>query len=103
MHSVSMAIRQLTHRSMVYNNVGFASGVNNNLAGVRRGNNAAGGRSRVNMTQAQSDARMSHALRTLQGVHMQLTNQGSTMTSHARAAGHVRHGMGEINTALAIR
>ena len=30
MHSVSMAIRQLTHQSMVYNNAGFMNGMNNN-------------------------------------------------------------------------
>ena len=31
MHAISMAIRQLSHRSMVYSGVGFASGMNNGM------------------------------------------------------------------------
>jgi hypothetical protein len=102
MHSVSMAIRQLTHRSMVYRGVGFASGVNNNRALAMRRGGAAGAR-RPHMTQAQSDARMSQSLRTLQGIHMQLTNMGYHASGHARARGHVQNAIHHLNTALAIR
>jgi hypothetical protein len=109
MHAVAMAIRQLSHRSMVYRGVGFAQGINNGLAvGMRPGvnglnaNRAAGARPQ-RMPQAQSDARMNQALRTLQGVHMQLSTQGSNTFGHARARGHVQHAIRELNTALAIR
>jgi hypothetical protein len=104
MHAVSMAIRQLTHQSMVYRGVGFAPGAggNNNPAlALRRG--GVGGPRRPHMTQAQSDARMSQALRTLQGINMQLTNHGYHTGGHARARGHVQSAMRELNTALAIR
>jgi hypothetical protein len=112
MHSVSMAIRQLSHRSMIYQGAGFASGANNGLAmGRQRGalgggagaGGAGGGRRNQAMPQGQSDARMSQALRTLQGVHMQLSNQGSNTTGHSRARGHVQRAIRELNTALAIR
>jgi hypothetical protein len=115
MHAVAMAIRQLSHRSMVYRGVGFAQGMNNGLAvGMRRGVNGlnanlAGARrpqpqaQPQRMPQAQSDARMNQALRTLQGVHMQLSTQGSNTYGHARARGHVQHAIRELNTALAIR
>jgi hypothetical protein len=103
MHAISMAIRQLTHRSMVYQGRGFAAGVNNGLAmGMRRGGGAGAGR-RQPMTRAQSDARMSQAQRTLQGIHMQLTSQGYHTAGHARARGHVQHAIHELNTALSIR
>ena len=55
------------------------------------------------MPQAQSDARMSQALRTLQGISMQLTNQGSSTMGHARARGHVQQAVHELNVALSIR
>ncbi len=111
MHSISMAIRQLSHRSMVYSGVGF-NGNNNNALGMRGNGNANGngnnnlngngGRNRQRMTQAQSNARMGQALRTLQGIQMQLSYQGST-TGHARARGHVQRATQELNTALTIR
>jgi hypothetical protein len=108
MHAVSMAIRQLTHRSMVYRGAGFAAGVNNGLAmGKRRaglgGVGGAGARGVLPMTQAQSDARMGQSLRTLQGVYMQLSNQAYHTPGHARARGHVQRAIHELNTALAIR
>jgi hypothetical protein len=111
MHAVAMAIRQLSHRSMVYRGVGFAQGMNNGLAvGMRRGVNGlnanlAGARrpQPQRIPQAQSDARMNQALRTLQGVHMQLSTQGSNTYGHARARGHVQHAIRELNIALAIR
>jgi hypothetical protein len=111
MHSISMAIRQLSHRSMVYGNAGFANGlnnnrINNNLALGRRQNgrngNAAGRRNQ-RMPQGQSDAIMSQALRNLQGVNMQLSSQTTNTSGHARARGHVQHAMRELNTALSIR
>ena len=45
MHQVSMAIRQLSHRSMIYSGVGFAPGMNNGWAWawVRRGIGGRGG------------------------------------------------------------
>ena len=55
------------------------------------------------MSQAQSDARMSQALRNLQGIGMQLTNQGSSTMGHGRAIGHIQQAMHELNTALSIR
>jgi hypothetical protein len=111
MHAISMAIRQLSHRSMVYGNAGFANGLNtnrnvNNLALGRRQNGRNGigaGRRNQRMPQQQSDAVMSQALRNLQGVNMQLSSQGSNTSGHARARGHVQHAMRELNTALAIR
>jgi hypothetical protein len=104
MHAISMAIRQLSHRSMVYGNTGFAAGMNNGLGMARRrGGVGAGARRPQPMSQAQSDARMNHALRTLQGINMQLTNQGYNTTGHARARGHVQRAIHELNTALSIR
>jgi hypothetical protein len=115
MHAVAMAIRQLSHRSMVYRGVGFAQGMNNGLAmGMGRGangignvngqvGNVAAGRRNQRIPQAQSDARMNQALRTLQGVNMQLSSQGSNTSGHARARGHVQHAIRELNMALAVR
>jgi hypothetical protein len=104
MHSISMAIRQLSHRSMIYGGSGFASGMNNGRAnGVRQGGLGAGGRRGQPMSQAQSDARIGQSLRTLQGINMQLTSQGTNSTGHARARGHVQRAIRELNTALAIR
>jgi hypothetical protein len=119
MHAISMAIRQLSHRSMVYSGVGFAPGMNN---GAGRMNNAAMGMNnavgRMNngagmgmrrsglgqgMTQAQSDARVSQSLRTLQGIGMQLGNQGNASMGHARARGHVYQAIHELNVALSVR
>ena len=108
MHAISMAIRQLSHRSMVYRASGFASvgatGRNGTLAianGNRIGNN--GIRRNTHLTQAQSDSRMSHALRTTQGLHRQLSSQGQYSPGHSRARAHVAHAMREMNTALTVR
>jgi hypothetical protein len=114
MHQISMAIRSLSHRSMVYGNAGFAGGMNNNLMMRQVGLNAnVGGLRNQNrnrnlnlnqrMPQAQSDARMSQALRILQGVNMQLSSQVSNTSRHARARGHVQRAAGHLQTALAIR
>ena len=62
-----------------------------------------GNRGQGRMPQAQSDARMSQSLRTLQGVNMQLSNQGSNTMGHSRARGHVMRAMQELNVALSIR
>jgi hypothetical protein len=107
MQAVSMAIRQLSHRSMIASGAGF-SGMNTGRAmGMRQQGGAGagggmGGRRGQPMSQAQSDARMSRDLRTLQGINMQLASQGNT-TGHARASGHVQQAMHEINFALSIR
>ncbi len=104
MHAISMAVRQLSHRSMVYQGTGFASGMNNGRGqGMRQRGLGAGGRRRQPMTQAQSDARMGQSLRTLQGVNMQLSSQGTNSSGHARARGHIQGAIRELNTALAIR
>ncbi len=104
MHSITSAIRQLSHRSMAYRGTSLANNTNRMLAmGNRKANAGAGARQNTRMTQAQSDARMSQALRTLQGVNMQLTNQGSNASGHARARGHVQLAMRHVSTALAIR
>ena len=50
MHSIAMAIRQLSHRSMVYSGVGFSSGMNNGRMagmGMGMGMGGRGGRARV--------------------------------------------------------
>ncbi len=117
MHQVSMAIRQLSHRSMIYSGVGFAPGTNNGMGmGMGMGRGGMGGRAGLGnaggnggrggagrMSQAQSDARMSHSLRTLQGVNMQLGSQASSSNGHARARGHVMQAVRELNVALSIR
>jgi hypothetical protein len=110
MHSISNAIRSLSHRSssMVANgnmnrnngnNLNGNNGRNRNVAN----NNNNGQRNR--MTQAQSDARMSQALRTTQGIHMQMTNQSSNSSSNGRnvAHRHVLRAISEMHTALAMR
>jgi hypothetical protein len=103
MHQISMAVRQLSHRSMVYNGSGFGAGggmsrrvVGNNRAG-------AGNRRAPRLPQAQSDARMAQALRTTQGIFMQMSHQGQGTSGHARARGHVQRAMHELNTALTVR
>ena len=109
MRAVSMAIRQLSNRSMGYSGSGVSSGMNNGRAiGMRQrggggGGNNGGARRRQPMSQAQSDARMSQDLRTLQGINMQLGSQGSSTASHGRASGHIQHAIHELNVALSIR
>ncbi len=110
MHQITMAIRQLSHRSMNYGGgSGFAAGMNNGRGmGMRGGGGGLGGgaggrRGGGLMNQAQSDGIMSQALRTLQGIGMQLTSQGTNTMGHARASGHVQVAIRELNTALSIR
>ncbi len=104
MHSVAMAIRQLSHRSMVFSGVGFMPRMSNQ-GGIGRGGAAAGGggRRRQPMSQGQSDARMSQDMRALQGINMQLNSLGQGTTGHARAHGHVQHAIRELGVALSIR
>ena len=118
MHAISMAVRQLSHRSMGYSNVGFAPGMNNRLGmaqgmgmGIGQGQGqrrsalggGGGGRNGVRMPQAQSDTVMSQALRNLQGIGMQLGNQGTDSMGHGRAMGHIQQAVHELNVALSIR
>jgi hypothetical protein len=112
MRSIQMAIRQLSNRSMVYSNVGFARGMNNVAGmgqgmgmgrGVRRSALGVGGNGRQPMTQAQSDARMSQALRNLQGIGMQLSNQGYHTMGQSRATGHIQQAVHHLNVALSMR
>jgi hypothetical protein len=67
------------------------------------GNGGVGGRRRQPMSQAQSDARMSQDLRTLQGINMQLSSQGNMTAGHGRAGGHIQRAIHELNVALSIR
>jgi hypothetical protein len=108
MQAISMAIRQLSHQSMSVLGVGFAPGMNRIAGaglgmGMRRGILAGAGRGGRRMPQAQSDAIMGHALRSLQGIDMQLANQGSYSMGHARARGYVEHAIQQLNVALSIR
>jgi hypothetical protein len=106
MHAISMAIRQLSHRSMNYGGMGVSSGTNNIRAmGMRQGAGGAnaGARRRQPMSQAQSDARMSQDLRILQGVQMQLGSQGNYTSGHGQANGHVQRAIHELHVALSIR
>ena len=117
MHAVSMAIRQLSHGSMgnrggggfgvsmMGNNGqgrGMGMGMGQRQAGGGANGAGNGNRQRGNLSQAQSDARMSQDLRILQGINMQLGNQGNTM-SHQRASGSVQRAIHELNVALTIR
>jgi hypothetical protein len=102
MHAITMAIRQLSHRSMIYSGVGFSSGANGRAIGMRQGAGR-GGVQPQRMSQAQSDSRMGQALRRLQGINMQLASQGSYTSGHSRATGHVRQAIHELNVALSIR
>jgi hypothetical protein len=78
-------------------------GLQNNANGVGLQNRAGAGANRTQtMSQAQSDNHVQRALRTLQGVNMRLTSQGST-SSHARARGAVQRAMRELNVALRVR
>ena len=112
MHAISMAVRQLSHRSMVYSGVGFSPGMNNGAGagmgtgmgrGTRQNGLGAGGRRGQSMPQAQSDSIMSQSLRNLQGIGMQLGNQGSNTMGSGRALGHIQHAVRELNVALSIR
>jgi len=46
---------------------------------------------------------MSQALRTLQGINMQASSQGTNTTGHARAGGHIQQAIHELSVALQIR
>jgi hypothetical protein len=109
MQSISMAVRQLSHQSGVYSGVGFAPGMNNgarmnNGAGMGMGGRRSGlGGNGMRMAQGQSDAIMSQALRNLQGIGMQLANQGNNTMGSGRALGHVQRAAHELNVALSVR
>ena len=108
MHAISMAIRQLSHRSMVYSGVGFAPGMNNGRGDGDGDGNGPGGswRSRGGADVASAVRRADeHALRTLQGINMQSGSQGGGgyTTGHARARGHIMRAIHELSVALSIR
>jgi hypothetical protein len=117
-HQISLAIRHLSHGSMYSNNSGFSgrssglmTGVNgtqnlNGQNGTRRQNvnrNGNGNGQRGQLTPAQSDSRMAQALRTTQGVSMQLSQQSQSYSSHRLAHGRLQRAMHEMNLALATR
>ena len=107
MHSISNAIRQLSHRSTSSSSARSSRLVaNGNPAqprNVARNNN--GARPVVRLTQAQSDSRMSQALRTTQGIQMQMSaSQGTTRSSgRQQARTHVARATRELHTALTLR
>lgn len=95
LHAISMAIRQLGHRSGRSLRSGRAGG----LMGFR---NAGRARGKVPMSQAASDAHMRTAMHSLHGVAVHLSNlRGSR--SHARAFGSVQRGIRELAIALRVR
>jgi hypothetical protein len=109
MHQVSRAISQLSHRSLAYRTAGYSGQSNNNfrLASNTNGNGNRNGQANgvrgQRMTQAQSDSRMNQAMRTTQGITMQLSHQGSNHPNHARAYRHLQQALREMNTALSVR
>jgi hypothetical protein len=126
MHHLNLAIRSLSHRSGTNNGIG-ANGVGNgnriaaggnaqmgNALGFNAGNNGNGNRNvaangndanrnNPRIPQAQSDARMSQALRTTQGIAMQMNHQGTNSAGLSRAHGHVQGAIAQMQTALAMR
>jgi hypothetical protein len=104
MHAITMAIQQLSHRSMVSRRMGVLPAANSNVGiGLVRGRSVAGARRAQPMTQAQSDALLSRDLRTLHGIGMQLGTQGYYTAGHNRALGHIRRAIHELKVALSIR
>ena len=107
MRAVSMAIRQLSHRSMGYGSMGVSTRNNNRRAmAMRQGRgsiNGGGNRRRQPMSQAQSDAWMSQSLRILQGINMQLSSLGSYTAAHGSASGHIQQAIHELDVALSVR
>lgn len=101
MRSISSAVRALSHRS------GRAGATNRTVAlnGNANGNlrNRAGRNGAQRMPQAQSDARMSQALRTTQGIHLQMGNQLSSSRAIGTARTHLTRSIREMQTALAVR
>ena len=108
-HQISLAIRHLSHRSRYSNSIsasGQANGFLTGMNGTRRqtlSGNTNGTGQRVHLTQAQSDSRMAQALRTTQGVTMQLNHQGQNNNTHRLAHAQLQHAMHEMNLALASR
>jgi hypothetical protein len=85
-------------------NMGMGAGRGMGMGrGMRRSALGGAGGGGGMMSQAQSDARMSQALRNLQGIGMQLTNQGYHTMGHARALGHIQQASHELTVALSIR
>ena len=119
MRSLSTAIRHLSHnasRSAMNrgsnrggngNNNGQARLVNGTGTGANgragQGNRAGRNGQANRMTQAQSDGRMTQALRTTQGIHMQMANPSSRSSGTSTARTHVARAMHELQTALAVR
>jgi len=104
MHALSSAIRSLSHRSTsLVSNTNRLNGGNGRARNVANNNNGAAARNRI--PQAQSDARMAQALRTTQGIHMQMTNSATNSYSTARTVAHrhVSRAVHELQTALAMR
>ncbi len=98
MHAISRAIHQLSHRSVASRSINLARG-----SAVRRVSTTGGIRQVQPLTQAQSDSRMAQAMRTTQGINLQLSEQGRNSANHVRAHGYLQRAVHELRIALAVR
>jgi hypothetical protein len=110
MHNIGMAIRQLSHRSMMYQGVGYAPRVNNLAMQTGAGRRIGTGTGGMRMPQAMSDARMRHSLYLVQGAGQMLAQSGGGMNynngynaGRARALGYVQMAAHHIHMGLMIR
>jgi hypothetical protein len=109
MHNISMAIRQLSHRSMMYQGVGYSPRVNNLAMQTGSGRRVGAGIGGMRMPQAMSDARMRHSLYLIQGAGQMLAQGGGANVNtgynsgRARAMGYVQMAAQHIHTGLTIR
>ena len=102
MHAIGQAVQQLSRRSSSYSRTSFASSLspaNRNRTGTGAGTGTGW---RQPMSQAQSDARMRRALRTLQGIGVQMSSQSGT-SSQGRARGSIQRATRELSVALRVR
>ena len=115
MQQISMAIRQLSHRSMMSQGSGFSA----RMTGMRRQGNGNGNRNGngngngMRTSQAQSDSRMRHSLLMITGAGQMLSQQSNgtnaayvssgANTGRFRAYGYIHMAANELNTALRVR
>ena len=115
MHHISMAIRQMSHRSMMSQGTGYSArmtGMRRNVNGNGNGN-INGNRNGMRLSQAQSDSRMRHSLLMVTGAGQMLSQQSSATnasfvssganTGRYRAYGYIHMAANELSTALRIR
>jgi hypothetical protein len=111
MHHISMAIRQLSHRSMMSQGNGFSA----RMTGMQRNGNVNGNRNGngMRLSQAQSDSRLRHSLLMVTGAGQMLSQQSNATnasyvssganTGRYRAYGYIHMAANELNTALTVR